>query len=107
VGPVYPQWAEILPNYVKDGWLIVPAGYYFVMGDNRDFSSDSRYWGFVPRENILGKPLIIYWSLESTSRDYQTTNVAQRLIGILEILIEFPFKTRWNRMFRIIHGAQP
>ncbi len=107
MGPVYPQWAEILPNYVKDGWLVVPAGYYFVMGDNRDFSSDSRYWGFVPRENILGKPLVIYWSLESTSRDYQTTNVVQRLIEIVQILIEFPIKTRWSRMFRIIYGAQP
>lgn len=107
LGPVLPQWAEDLPSHVKDGWLVVPEGHYFVMGDNRDFSSDSRYWGWVPRENILGKPLVIYWSLESTSKDYQSTGVVDRVVGVFEILIDFPRRTRWSRMFRIIHGAQP
>ncbi len=47
--------------------MVVPPGYYFAMGDNRDLSLDSRYWGFVPRENIIGKPLIIYWSYDATT----------------------------------------
>jgi signal peptidase I len=106
LGPLLPRWADQMRNYVKDGSLVVPPGQYFVMGDNRDFSSDSRYWGFVPRANILGRPLVIYWSLNSTSSDYQITDLRQRLAGIVEILKDFPGKTRWNRMFRIIHGSQ-
>ena len=51
-----------MPKLVEDHQLIIPEGQYFVMGDNRDDSQDSRYWGFVPRENIIGRPLLIYWS---------------------------------------------
>ncbi len=53
---------------MEDGQLIVPAGNYFVMGDNREDSLDSRYWGFVPRANIVGRPLLIYWSVRNTAR---------------------------------------
>jgi signal peptidase I len=99
---VYAPWAEALPNYEKDGWLVVPPGHYFAMGDNRDFSSDGRYWGFVPRDNIVGKPVLIYWSLESTSSDYRYSSTSDRLAGILKTIVEFPFKTRWGRMFLLI-----
>ena len=105
LGPVIGRWAVELPRYVQDGWLVVPPGQYFALGDNRDFSSDSRYWGFVPRANILGRPLVIYWSLHSTSRDYQITGVRERLAGMVDIVRNFSSRTRWNRMFRIIHGA--
>ncbi len=98
----YPAWAEEIPNHVRDGWLVVPPDRYFVMGDNRDFSSDSRYWGFVPRENILGKPLIIYWSLESGSSDYRYNSLWDRVAGILKTAVQFPLKTRWKRMFVLI-----
>src|ERR1035437_8295069 len=53
---------DMMENHIEGGEVVVPPGYYFAMGDNRDSSLDSRYWGFVPRANIIGKPLIIYWS---------------------------------------------
>src|SRR5437588_3318810 len=59
------KWWLEMRKLVEDGQLIVPEGHYFVMGDNRDNSQDSRYWGFVPRENIIGRPLLIYWSVQS------------------------------------------
>ena len=54
---------------MENGEVVVPPGYYFAMGDNRDQSLDSRYWGFVPRENIIGKPLIIYWSYDASTEE--------------------------------------
>ena len=98
----YPNWAESLPQYVQRGELVVPQSDYFAMGDNRDFSSDSRYWGFVPRPNIVGKPVLIYWSLESTSADYRYNSAWERLVAIGRTIVEFPLKTRWRRMFLLI-----
>jgi signal peptidase I len=63
------RWWLEMKKLVEDGQLIVPEGYYFVLGDNRDESLDSRYWGFVPRENIIGRPLLIYWSVRSANND--------------------------------------
>ena len=91
---------DMLANHVEDGDAVVPPGYYFAMGDNRDSSLDSRYWGFVPRGNIIGKPLIIYWSYDATT-DALTT------IGIdhfWDLAKNFPTKTRWSRTFRLIRG---
>ncbi len=62
---VDPARATCWQNHVQNGEVVVPPGYYFAMGDNRDSSLDSRYWGFVPRDNIIGKPLIIYWSYDA------------------------------------------
>ncbi len=56
---------DMLQNHVVNGEVVVPPNSYFAMGDNRDSSLDSRYWGFVPRENIIGKPLVIYWSYDA------------------------------------------
>jgi len=75
---------------------------YFVMGDNRDFSSDSRYWGFVPRENIVGNPLVIYWSFETSSEEYRRTGPADYASRMLEIVLQFPQKTRWSRLFNLV-----
>ncbi len=63
------DWWLQMQKLVVDGQLIVPAGHYFVMGDNRDDSLDSRYWGFVPQENIIGRPLVIYWSVQDWDRN--------------------------------------
>jgi signal peptidase I len=102
-GPAFPEWANQLPEYIKDGEVVVPPNQYFVMGDNRDFSSDSRYWGFVPRENIVGKPLVIYWSFETSSEDYRQTSPSDYVDKLVDVVFHFPQKTRWNRMFRLIH----
>ncbi len=98
----FPNWTGRLPEFVEGGELVVPPGHYFVMGDNRDSSSDSRYWGFVPRENIVGNPLFIYWSFETTSEEYRQTDATDYLSRIGEILLYFPQKTRWNRLFHRI-----
>ena len=101
-GPAFPEWSDQLPEFLKDGDVVVPPNKYFVMGDNRDFSSDSRYWGFVPRENIVGKPLVIYWSFETTSEDYRRTNPSDYVDKLVDVVFHFPQKTRWGRMFHMI-----
>jgi signal peptidase I len=99
---VYPPAQEMLRDNVQNGEVVVPPGHYFAMGDNRDSSLDSRYWGFVPRDNIIGKPLIIYWSY-----DAPTDRLANPSIGldhILDLAQNFFKKTRWKRTFMLIHG---
>ena len=93
---------EMLERNVVNGEVVVPPQSYFAMGDNRDNSLDSRYWGFVPRENIIGKPLIIYWSYDTT-----TDRLADPTIGvdhIVDLFQHFFTKTRWNRTLQLIHG---
>jgi signal peptidase I len=93
---------EMLESHVQNGELIVPPGSIFAMGDNRDASFDSRYWGFVPRENIIGKPLTVYWSYDATTEDL--ANPAIGLHHLIDLLQHFGTKTRWRRTFRLIHG---
>ena len=93
---------EMLEKHVRNGELVVPPGCYFAMGDNRDSSLDSRYWGFVPRANIIGKPLIIYWSY-----DAPTERLVSPTIGfdhILDLAQNFFTKTRWRRSLMLIRG---
>lgn len=99
----FPEWADELPSLMEGDELVVPAGRYFVMGDNRDFSSDSRYWGLVPRENIVGNPLVIYWSFETSSEEYRRTGLGDYVTRLFEIFFDFPRKTRWSRLLRLVH----
>jgi signal peptidase I len=93
---------DMLANHVSNGEVVVPPGTVFAMGDNRDSSLDSRYWGFVPRENIIGKPLIIYWSYDAPTDALADPSIS--LDHILDLVTHFPTKTRWKRTFRLIHG---
>src|ERR1700761_5270683 len=93
---------DMLANNVVNGEVVVPPASFFAMGDNRDNSLDSRYWGFVPRGNIIGKPLIIYWSYDADTSEL--TNTGLNLPHLLDMVIHFPTKTRWNRSLRLIHG---
>ncbi len=93
------SWAVNFSSYIHDGDLVVPAGMYFMMGDNRHDSLDSRYWGFVPRQNIEGRPLFNYWSFKSTEADYNQTTMGQRIERIGYVLTHFLTNTRWSRTF--------
>lgn len=94
-------WIVDFPNHVVNGELVVPQGMYFMMGDNRHDSLDSRYWGFVPRQNIVGRPLFNYWSFTSTDADYNQTTMGERIQRIGYVLTHFLTKTRWSRTFHV------
>jgi signal peptidase I len=96
------QARDMLDRHLENGDVVVPPGYYFAMGDNRDNSLDSRYWGFVPRANIIGKPLIIYWSYDASTSEL--TDNGLNVAHLLDIVLHFPAKTRWERSMRLIHG---
>lgn len=93
-------WRLELAKMVDNGQLIVPEGNYFVMGDNRDDSLDSRYWGFVPRENIVGRPLVIYWSMRDQEGDNSSNgDKFTRFIYAMSHLVQI---TRWDRALRLV-----
>ncbi|HKW16299.1 MAG TPA: signal peptidase I [Terriglobales bacterium] len=97
-----PGWQGELSSHIHNGELVVPAGNYFAMGDNRDHSYDSRYWGFVPQQNIIGRPLIIYWSFKESSDEYLKTSPGDRLKHGSHVVLHFFDQTRWNRMLRFV-----
>src|ERR1700722_12316029 len=96
------KWWLEMRKLVENGQLIIPEGHYFVMGDNRDDSQDSRYWGFVPRENIIGRPLLIYWSVNSSDQTPETS-VSGRVYHFAYAVTHIFQITRWNRTLRLVH----
>lgn len=95
---------EMLERHVERGEIVVPADCYFAMGDNRDSSLDSRYWGFVPRENIIGKPLIIYWSYDAPTDRLVSSGVD--IDHLKDLAVNFFSKTRWRRSLQLIRGYE-
>jgi signal peptidase I len=96
------KWFLQAQKLLEDGELIVPEGSYFVLGDNRDDSYDSRYWGFVPAESIVGRPLLIYWSMDRSSSDDDDAP-SGRLSTLAYSVVRAFDSLRWNRMLRIVH----
>jgi len=99
---LYDPAEKMLRENVVNGEVVVPPNSYFAMGDNRDSSLDSRYWGFVPRDNIIGKPLIIYWSYDAPTEQLASPTIS--LAHIKDLALNFFKKTRWRRSFMLIHG---
>jgi signal peptidase I len=96
-------WAVDLPNHVDaNGDLVVPPGTVFAMGDNRTKSLDGRFWGFVPRENIVGRPLFVYWSFETPADEIDKTSIGDRIAFMGHILVHIFDQTRWSRTFHVI-----
>jgi signal peptidase I len=82
--------------------VTIPPDHYFMMGDNRDNSQDSRYWGFLPRANIKGKALLIYWSYEAERNDYQGEGLGSTVKSLVSVFTHFFTRTRWDRMLHQI-----
>jgi signal peptidase I len=97
------SWAIDFPNRVKGGDLVVPPGMYFMMGDNRHRSLDSRYWGFVPRENIIGRPLFNYWSFETPDNQFEQPGIGAKIAWMGHVAIHFFSDTRWSRTLKLMH----
>lgn len=96
-----PKWAREMPRYIRKDGLYVPKGDLFVMGDNRDDSLDSRFWGFVPVQNVVGEPLFVYWSYNAPTHDWIDNRLSDRLRFDVSILWNFFGKTRWSRMGKV------
>ena len=98
-----PEWADQILQFVHDGEIVVPPGKYFAMGDNRDHSWDSRFWGFVDRDAIMGRPVVIYWSVKDTSEEEAEQNLNGWFLNILDTVLHLPSRTRWPRMLHEVH----
>ncbi len=95
-----PEWQVAMRQYVEGEDIVVPPAGYFAMGDNRDVSYDSRFWGFIPKENVIGRPLFIYWSFETPPDQYKRTEFSERIAFLGKVIIHFFDETRWRRTFR-------
>jgi len=96
------RWALDMPKYIQGGDLVVPPDSYFVMGDNRANSLDGRYWGFVPRANLIGRPLFLYWSFV-TPDDLDKSSFADQASFAMHEVVHFFDQTRWRRTLQRVN----
>jgi signal peptidase I len=100
---VWSNWAIDLPSYIQGDDIVVPPDHYFAMGDHRGVSLDSRYWGFIPKDNVIGRPMFIYWSFETPSDQYLKTSVGERVSFFLgQVVLHFFDKTNWRRTLQVV-----
>jgi len=95
------DWADELPQHIEGDDLVVPPGMVFAMGDNRANSLDGRFWGFVPQQNILGRPLFVYWSFKTPDDQGDKTTSADKLRFLVYEATHFFSETRWGRTFHV------
>jgi signal peptidase I len=104
---VEPAWWKQMQNFIRDGELVVPQGEYFVLGDNRNYSKDSRFWGFVSRQQIVARPLVIYFSLSRPSATDGEQAALQagddRLGHDRQLSARLAGFARWKRIFHVVH----
>jgi signal peptidase I len=98
-----PEWADEIFQYIHDGEIVVPSEKYFAMGDNRDHSWDSRFWGFVDRDAVMGRPVVIYWSVMGDRDDGADRNLNSWFFNLLDTVLHLPSRTRWSRMLHEVH----
>ena len=96
------DWMVDWSSNVQGGDLVVPPGKYFGMGDHRGVSLDSRYWGFIPKENVIGRPMFIYWSFAASEEEYTSTSWSDRVFSLLKTVVHFFDRTRWSRTMRFV-----
>lgn len=99
---LFEDWQLTMRDHIQGDDIVVPEGAYFGMGDNRDVSYDSRYWGFIPRQNVVGRPMFIYWSFETPDTQWQKTGIGDRVGFFFHILTHFFTETRWSRMLHVV-----
>jgi signal peptidase I len=96
------EWQVALPSNVQEGDLVVPPGNYFAMGDNRPVSLDSRYWGFVPQANVVGRPLFVYWSFDTPEDQVNKHSIGERIGFLVHIVVHIFDQTRWSRTLHLV-----
>jgi len=96
------EWQETMNQFKRGDEIVVPPGSYFAMGDNRDVSYDSRYWGFIPQANLIGRPMFIYWSFETPANQYLEKGISERLGFLFHIVVHFFDETRWRRTLQVV-----
>lgn len=95
-------WRVDLPTHIQGDDIVVPPDRIFAMGDNRTESLDSRFWGFVPMENIMGRPMFVYWSFQTPADQEDKTSLGDRMSFMLHVVTHFFSGTRWSRTFHVV-----
>jgi signal peptidase I len=99
---VSPDWQLQMRSHIEGDDIVVPPDSYFGMGDNRDVSLDSRYWGFIPKENVIGRPMFVYWSFQTPPDQYRHTEIGERVGFLVHVVVHFFDQTRWRRTFNLV-----
>lgn len=102
---IWPNDSQLSENFRKrDNFtpVEVPPGHYFAMGDNRDNSYDSRFWGPVPAENVKGRALLVYWSYEAEPDSAEWRGYTDKFRRLIGVAVHFFTRTRWSRTFRLV-----